>query len=497
MNILLASSEVVPFAKTGGLADVCGALPVELARLGHSPVVFLPAYKEISNAGLSIETTDIRFDIPIGSKVISGALLKSTLPGSDVPIYFVQQDTYFGRDELYRENGSDYRDNCERFVFFSRAVLECIRLLELEIDVVHCNDWQTGLIPAYLKIEYDRAPGYSNVASLMTIHNMAYQGQFWHWDMLLTGIDWKYFNWHQMEFYGGLNLLKTGIVFADSINTVSPTYAYEIQNGPLGCGLEDVLSSRSDVLSGIINGVDYGTWNPESDPFIASNYSIENWQDGKNACKADLQSRFGLPQNPDIPLIGIVGRLADQKGFDLIAPIMEFWAQARDVQWVILGTGEPHYHEHLSRLSSSFPDKVAVRLEFSNELAHAVEAGADMFLMPSKYEPCGLNQLYSLKYGTVPIVHATGGLSDTIADANGENLANHRANGYSFDSYDASGLEHALNRACGTYRDDKNTWSQLVTTSMQQDWSWHNSAKQYVELYEQTIARANNAIALS
>ncbi len=491
MNILLASSEAVPFAKTGGLADVCGALPLELERMGHSAVVFLPGFRQIQQSGVSIESTGINFEIPIGNKVVAGGLLKSTLPGSDVPIYFVQQDEYFNRSELYRENGEDYRDNCERFVFFSRAVLESIRLLNLNVDIIHTNDWQTGLIPAYLKIEYDRAPGYDNIASLMTIHNMAYQGQFWHWDMLLTGLDWKYFNWHQMEFYGGLNLMKTGLVFADSINTVSPRYSQEIQGAPLGCGLEDVLYNRRDVLSGIINGVDYGIWNPENDPHIESTYSADNWQHGKGLCKAALQREFGLPENSDTPVLGIVGRLADQKGFDLIAQIIEHWVEWNDVQWAILGTGEPKYHELFERLSQQFPSKVATRLEFSNTLAHQVEAGADMFVMPSQYEPCGLNQLYSLKYGTVPVVHETGGLADTIADANGENLATGRANGFSFDNYEAGGLEHALNRACETFRNDKSTWKQLVETGMRQDWSWRTSAQKYVELYEQTIARAN------
>ncbi|MCA9215237.1 MAG: glycogen synthase, partial [Planctomycetales bacterium] len=408
--------------------------------------------------------------------------------------YFVQQDDYFDRAELYRENGEDYRDNCERFVFFSRAVLESIRLLDLKIDLIHANDWQTGLIPAYLKIEYDRAPGYDNIASLLTIHNMAYQGQFWHWDMLLTGIDWKYFNWHQMEFYGGLNLLKTGLVFADSINAVSPTYSEEIQNTSLGCGLEDVLFNRRDALSGIIDGVDYNVWNPAIDSHIASTYSPESWQDGKAACKAALQREFGLPENAGTPLLGIVGRLAEQKGFDLISQVMEHWVQWNDVQWVILGTGEPKYHELLKRLSSQFPDKLAVRLEFSDDLAHKIEAGADIFVMPSQYEPCGLNQLYSLKYGTVPVVHKTGGLADTIADANGENLATGRANGFSFSNYDAGGLEHALNRACETFRHDKPMWAQLVATGMRQDWSWKTSAQKYVELYEQTVDRAKATV---
>ena len=340
----MASSEVVPFCKTGGLADVCGALPVELAKLGHQVTVIVPAFRSASQTDLALADTGVSFDVPIGNKIVSGRYLRSHLPDSQVPVILVDQPEYYDRPELYREAGYDYRDNCERFVFFSRAVMESIRLLGLDVDLIHANDWQTGLIPAYQKVEYDNAPGYEDIATLLTIHNMAYQGQFWHWDMLLTGLDWKYFNWHQMEYYGDLNLLKTGIVFADSINTVSPRYSQEIQDS-LGCGLEEVLRHRSSVLSGIINGVDYGIWNPETDPHIAANYRSDDWTQQKPACKADLQRRLGLPERADLPLIGLVGRLADQKGLDLVAKIMPKWVASEDVQWAILGTGEPAYHD--------------------------------------------------------------------------------------------------------------------------------------------------------
>ncbi|MCA9197080.1 MAG: glycogen synthase GlgA [Planctomycetales bacterium] len=494
MNIVIASSEVVPFAKTGGLADVCGSLPIEIAKLGHRPFVFLPAFRQAKESGQPLSDTHVKLEIPIGSRIVSGRILQSVLPGSNVPVYLIEQDEYFDRKELYRESGEDYKDNCERFVFFCRAVLEAIRLLDLDIDLIHCNDWQTGLIPAYLKIEYENAPGYENMASLMTIHNMAYQGQFWHWDMLLTGIDWKFFNWHQMEFYGKLNLLKTGLVFCDSINTVSPTYAKEIQSAPLGCGLEEVLSCRRDVLSGIINGVNYDVWSPENDPYLNERFSADNWQAGKASAKRLVQSELGLPEIENAPLIGIVGRLADQKGFDLIAPVMEQWLKNHDVQWAVLGTGEAQYHHLLEQLAARFPGKLAVRLEFSDRTAHLIEAGSDIFLMPSRYEPCGLNQLYSLRYGTVPVVHATGGLVDTIADTNGENLAQNRATGFVFDMYKPASLESALMRACDTYRNDKSTWSQLINTGMRQDWSWQTSAQKYVDLYELTIQRANQAV---
>ncbi len=489
LNIAFASSEVVPFAKTGGLADVVEALPRELENLGHQPMVFVPAYRQARNCGQPIVPTDIQVSVTVGSKVVTGRLLRSQLPNSRVPVYLVEQDGYFNRPQLYRENGSDYKDNCERFAFFCRAVMQSVSALGVPLDILHCNDWQTGLMPAYLQIEYSHIPFYRNVASLYTIHNMAYQGSFWHWDMLLTGLDWKYFNWHQMEFHGHLNLLKTGIVFSDAINTVSPQYAKEIQESPLGCSLESVLRHRSDVLSGIINGVNYETWDPRHDPLIASQYDVQTWQQGKALCKASLQQELGLPVEPRHPLIGLVGRLADQKGWDLVAEVMQRWISYRDVQWAILGTGEEVYHNLLSRMSREYPHKVAARLEFSDHMAHAIEAGSDMFVMASRYEPCGLNQLYSLRYGSVPIVHRTGGLADTITDATPEHLAAGTANGFSFTAYDAGSLEEAIARACEMYADDPTKWQHLVETGMNQDWSWRQSARQYVALYERIMAK--------
>jgi len=485
--MLMAASEAVPFAKTGGLADVCGALPVELARLGHQPALILPAYRQIRYSGLPITPMGIDFIVPIGSKTVSGHLLQSRLPGTDVPVYFVQQDHYFDREELYRLNGKDYTDNCERFVFFSRAVLEAIRLLELQVDIIHVNDWQTGLVPAFLKIEYRGLPRYRNTASLFTIHNMAYQGQFWHWDMLLTGLDWKYFNWHQMEYFGKLNLLKTGLAFADAVSTVSPRYALEIQTAAFGCGLEGVLQSRRDTLYGILNGIDEAEWNPDTDPLLAANYNVDTAAEGKRVCKAALQQEVGLPQRADVPLIGMIGRLADQKGFDLVAQVISEWVARNDAQWIILGRGEPIYHELFKQLAERHPDKVAVRLEFSDPLAHRIEAGADIFLMPSRYEPCGLNQLYSLKYGTVPVVRETGGLADTIVDAGEQTLAAGTANGFSFREDNPSALSETLARAVDAWR-RPDLWQRLVANGMREDRSWARSARQYLKVYEQIVA---------
>jgi starch synthase len=483
LNIVFASSEVTPFAKTGGLADVCGALPVDLHRAGHNVCVITPAYRQVKASGLPLEPLGVKFDIPIGNKIVRGRLLRGTLPGSDVPVFFVEQDDYYDRPELYRFKGEDYKDNCERFVFYSRAVLESIRLLHLQVDVVHCHDWQTSLIPAYLHLEYCHTHGYENVASVLTIHNLAYQGIFWHWDMLLTGLDWKYFNYNQMEFYGKLNLLKTGIVFADWLTTVSPTYAKEIQSDPLGCGLDGVLRQRSESLSGIVNGVDYSVWNPATDSHLAANYDVCNWHEGKAACKAALQRELGLPEAPRTPVVALIGRLADQKGWDLVLEVMRRWATEMDVQWVILGTGEPFYHDTLGQIAREYPNRVAARLEFSDVLAHRIEAGADLFLMPSRYEPCGLNQLYSLKYGTVPVVRATGGLVDTVTDATPDNLSAGTATGFSFEELTPGALDSTLRRALSTYWQNEATWRQLVEAGMRQDWSWTASAQRYVEIY--------------
>jgi starch synthase len=327
------------------------------------------------------------------------------------------------------------------------------------------------------------------VASLFTIHNMAYQGLFWHWDMLLTGLDWKHFNFKEMEFYGKLNLLKTGITFADAITTVSPRYAQEIQTAEHGCGLEGALSSRAADLYGVLNGIDCEEWNPTNDARLPVKYSVGNWAQGKAACKVALQREVGLPARPDVPLLGLIGRLADQKGLDLVGDVLERWVHHEDSQWVILGTGEPKYHELFARLSRNHPQKLAAKLGFSNDLAHRIEAGCDLFVMPSRYEPCGLNQMYSLRYGTVPVVRSTGGLADTIIDATPENLASESANGFVFSDYSPAALEHALRRACDAYRHEPKTWERLVTTGMKQDFSWGRSAQRYEELYAQTIEK--------
>jgi len=486
MKILFVTSEAVPFCKTGGLGDVCGSLPIELANLGHEVTLILPAFRQALRSGEPIEPTEVKFSVPMGRKQVGGRFLRSRLPDSEVTVYLADQPLYYNRKELYWEDGVDYKDNCERFVFFARAALEAITALDLDLDLVHCHDWTSGLVPAYLKTELSGIPPYDALASVFTIHNLAYQGNFWHWDMELTGIDWKYFNWQQMEFFGNLSFLKSGLAFADVITTVSPTYAREIQSPPLSCGLEGILGYRSDDLFGIINGVDYAAWNPQTDQHLPQNYDADSFLEGKQACKTALQRELGLPEKEDMPLVASVGRLADQKGFDILTKVMSKWAASENVQWAILGTGDPKYHKLLAELAHRYPHKIAVRLEFSNPLAHRMEAGADIFVMPSLYEPCGLNQLYSLKYGTVPVVRSTGGLADTIRDYQ-QNPDSADANGFSFEPYNADALEDALQRACQAYR-ERDVWHKLIRTGMQQDWSWANSARQYEQLYSQTLA---------
>ena len=494
MNILFATTEAVPFCKTGGLGDVCGSLPRALETLGVRPTLILPAFRQVFESDAQIEDTGKTLQIPIGQKTVSGRLLRTHLPQSDVPVFLIDQPEYYDRPQLYGEHGEDYQDNCERFVFFCRSVLDVVRQLSMPVDILHCHDWGSALLPAYLKTLYKDEPAFEGVTSFYTIHNLAYQGNFWHWDMALTGIDWKYFNWRQMEFYGNLNFMKAGISFADTVSTVSPTYSQEIMRPPLSCGLEGSLQQRREDTFGILNGVDYADWNPSTDVYLGEDiYDVNSFMSGKAACKAKLQEEVGLPQRAEVPLLAAVGRLADQKGFDLIARVMQQWAGQEDVQWVILGTGDPKYHTMLSDLAGTFPEKVAVHLGFSNELAHKIEAGADMFMMPSQYEPCGLNQLYSLKYGTIPVVRAVGGLSDTVVDTNPQTLSEGVATGFSFLDYSALALSETLKRACQLF-EDKTTWHQLIKTGMEQDWSWGQSARKYIEIYEQTLAKARQEV---
>jgi len=469
MKVLFATSEVVPFAKTGGLADVSGALPRALAGLGVDVKLIMPLYRSVRETAADLTDTGLRVEVPVGEKTVTGELWQTTLPGSDIPVYCLAQSRYYGREGLYGTTGADahpYPDNCERFVFFSRCVIEALLALDLQPDVLHLNDWQSALAAVYLKTLYQNEASLRRTGTLMTVHNLLYQGIFSHWDMLLTGLGWSLFNWRQLEFYGKVNLLKGGLVFADYINTVSPTYAQEIQTPAFGNGLDGVLAERRDRLQGIVNGIDTTTWDPETDPHVPAQYSAQD-PAGKAACKAELQEDSGLPLRADAPLIGMVSRLVAEKGVDLVLEVLPTLCR-EGAQFVLLGTGE----------------------------AHRIEAGADMFLMPSRFEPCGLNQLYSLRYGTVPVVRRTGGLADTITDYTPEGLSGGEVNGFSFTAFTADALGEALRRAMSLYRNDRESWKRLLLVGMKQDWSWTRSAREYCALYEK-VAEAGAARAQS
>lgn len=490
MKIVFLTTEAVPFAKTGGLADVCGTLPARLAARGHQVSLIMPAFRQVFQSGQEIASTDESVLVQIAGKSVTARLLKAQFPGSTCDVWLIDQPQYFDRDHLYGDSQGDYWDNCERFAFFSRAALSAIDRLPWQPDIVHCNDWQTGLVPAYVANRFEDHPWMDQAATVMTIHNMAYQGQFWHWDMLLTGLGWDQFSPDRMEYYGHLNLLKSGLVFSDSITTVSARYAEEIQTSEHGCGLDGVLRNRSSVLAGIPNGVNYDIWDPSTDQHLDENYSIENWKVGKAANRSALREEFGLPDDPSVPLVGLVGRLADQKGWDLVIDLMNNWlSEGSPVQWIVLGTGDLKYHQSLSELASRFSKKLSVHLAFSDRLAHRIEAGSDIFMMPSRYEPCGLNQLYSLRYGSVPMVNPTGGLADTVTDATDEAIDRGTATGFYMSSFHSHALGEALSRAVSIYREQPEIWGQIVRTGMQQDWSWRRSAIRYEQLYRDTIAR--------
>jgi starch synthase len=499
LKCVYASSEVAGLAKTGGLGDVSAALPRALARLGHECCVVMPFYHRIRAAGHPLTQLPHVLNIPVGARTVTGSVWQTALPGSNVPVYLISQPDYFDRDEpeqgreLYqyvRADGRkvDYPDNCSRFVFFCQAILELLPLLDFWPDVLHANDWHTGLVPVYLREIHQRpstrdtAAQYRSIRSLFTIHNIAYQGFFGPEDYPVTVLPWSLFNHHQLEFYGGFNFLKGGVVFADQVTTVSPTHAREIQTPYFGCGLQGALTARGRDLVGIINGVDYSIWDPATDRYLPTNYTPATVVEGKAACKRFVQERLHLPLRERTPVLGLISRLAWQKGLDLVIEAAEALLR-EDVQLLLLGEGDATYQRPLRDLQQRHPDRMTVDFEFNEELAHQIEAGADLFLMPSLYEPCGLNQLYSLKYGTVPVVRRTGGLTDTVVDATAETLQKRTATGFQFTPPSATALLEALHRALVCYHEQPDTWLQIQRTGMSQDWSWEKSATEYERLY--------------
>lgn len=494
MNIVYLTTEAVPFAKTGGLADVCGTLPASVASLGHRACIIMPAFRSIRESGIPIASTDISFAIPMsGQKLVGCRLLTSTLPDSDVPVWFLDQPQYFDRESLYGTAMGDYPDNAERFTFFCRAAIQAMRRIGWSIDIVHCNDWQTGLVPALLRS--DQSGGLDDVATVTTIHNLAYQGSFPSSEFKWTGLDWKHFNHEEFEFYDQMNFLKTSIVSSDMITTVSPRYSEEIRTQRHGCGLDAVLESVADRVSGIINGIDQAVWDPNTDQKLFANYDVQSWRQGKAANKHGLQKRFNLEESNEVPLIGLVGRLAEQKGWDLILPVLRWHlSENRPTQWVVLGSGDTRYEIELRELAEQYPNRFALHIGFSDELAHQIEAASDIFVMPSHYEPCGLNQLYSLRYGTVPVVTPTGGLADTVVNCTEETLGSRTATGFYVTSISPLALDDAIGRALNLRYHNPVQWAQLVETGMSKDWSWTKSAKQYTSVYARTLALKDQAM---
>lgn len=490
MRILLVSSEAVPFAKTGGLADVATGLAKALASDGHEVVLALPCYRRhIPEEGRGEKIGQV--EVQMRMKRVRADILETTLPDTSLRVWLVDQSNYFDRASLYVEGGFDYADNSERFLFFSRAVLHAARNLYFLPHIIHANDWQTGAIPAIVKEKLRDTEDFRGVGTVFTIHNMAFHGAFPPWDLELTGLPQKLFNWRQMEFYGQLNLLKTGISFADMVTTVSPTYAREICRPEFGCGLDAVLAECGERLVGILNGVDMDAWNPELDPLIPQKYSSDRLQPGKAACKATLQSELGLNVSPKSLLFGMVTRLTDQKGLDLISARVENLLEA-DTQFAFLGTGDEGYEKLLRELEQRYPGRISATIGFNEKLAHRIEAGSDAYLMPSRFEPCGLNQQYSLLYGTIPIVHATGGLADSVTEATPENLANGTGNGFAFQRYDADAFLNACWRAVGMYQFRQDDWQRMQQIGMTRDWSWNRSGRDYMAVYEQALTRVKS-----
>lgn len=496
MKILFLASEVEPFAKTGGLADVAAALPKALAALGHDVRIAMPLYGEVRREALGVRPTGVRLSVSVGDRTLEGHLFNATLPApptagpkSRVPVYLIACEALFDREGLYQVNGKDHPDNLERFSFFSQAAMRLLPQLDWQPEIVHCHDWQAALACAHLKYgELAHEPFFASMRSVLTVHNLAYQGVFPKEQWPLTQLPEGAFGIDGLEFYGQINCLKGGLVSAGLLTTVSPTYAREIQTQELGCGLDGVLTARTPDLVGILNGIDPDEWNPQADPHITSPYRVGRLA-GKGLCKLSLQQRQGLPERHEL-LIGMIQRLAEQKGVDLFLQGIEE-LMAMPLQIVILGTGDPAYHEQLKELAQRFPERLAVNLTFDNALAHQIEAGADGFLMPSRFEPCGLNQMYSMRFGTVPIVKRVGGLADTVVDVTPASVAAKTATGFVFAEHSAEALVETVRRVVAAFRNHA-LWNGLVEAGMRQDFSWSRSARAYVQVYERALRQTGS-----
>jgi starch synthase len=480
LRVLMVAPEAHPFAKTGGLAEVAGALPAALTRLGHHVTLVLPRYRGVDTDGWHARP----FHVQLGERGIGGRLLDRALPDG-VHSVLVDVPELFDRPGLYGADGQDYPDNAFRYAVLSRAALEYARLSVERYSVIHAHDWQTGLVPVFQKMVFSNDPAVGGVPCVFTIHNLAFQGVFPSHVLPSLGLGWNVFNPDALEYWGNISFLKAGVNFSERITTVSPTYAREIVTPEFGFGFEGVLARRASDLIGIVNGIDVQRWNPEADDYVGAGYSAEKLE-GKRAAKRRLLEQVGLPSaDEDLqrPVIGLISRLTDQKGFDLIGAALEELLTL-DATWVMLGSGERHYEEMWRTIAGRHPARVSATIGFDERLAHLIEAGADMFLMPSRFEPCGLNQLYSLRYGTVPIVRATGGLEDTVTDAQQPG-----GNGIKFVHYTRDGLLWAVRRALDLYK-DQTRWAELQRNGMRVDASWDVSAREYVKVYKGLVEAA-------
>lgn len=475
MRILIASPEAVPYIKTGGLADVAGSLVKEFRKMKEDAVLVLPLYTKIRDGHKRLADTGISLNIPVGDRIAKGRVLKDKGAA-----YFIECDEFFDRPELYGTAVGDYSDNASRFAFFAKSVLEMCTKLSYKPDIIHCNDWQTALIPLYLKTLYRDDAFFNNTATILTIHNLGFQGIFPASQMPVTNLGWETFTTEGIEFYGKINFLKAGLIASDALSTVSETYSREILRSESGFGLDGVLRKRERDLYGIANGIDYGEWDPRNDKYLPAKYQIKDVS-GKMRCKrALLRTLFKTAdENTEpVPLIGMVVRLSEQKGMDLVAQAIPELVPF-GVRFVILGKGDEKYQRHFQELSRKYKDSVSVTVGFNESLAHRIYAGSDFFLMPSKYEPCGLGQLIALRYGTIPIVRKTGGLADTVQDF--EPLTRN-GTGFVFSDYTASGMLDSLKRALCVYTDGEKL-QQMIRNAMKMDFSWNRSAQRYLEVY--------------
>lgn len=479
-RIFFISSEVYPLAKTGGLADVAGSLPKALSKLGYQVVVATPFYKKNFPSELSLEELH-QIKVSIGEEVKEGFSYHTFLDGG-IPVLLLSQEDYFNRENLYGDQHGDYEDNAERFSYFCRGVLLALKNLGWKPDIIHCHDWQTALLPFYVKNLWPEDDFYHNSGSLFTIHNLAYQGLFPRDKLGVMGIGDEFFTPDKLEFHGKVNTMKAALVYSDLISTVSPTYSKEIQVPEYGFGLDGVLRSRKDDLCGILNGIDYDTWNPSQDKQIAKNYSADNLE-GKKENKKMLQKENNLPLI-DVPLVGLISRLADQKGVDLIAGAIEEMMNL-PLQFVLLGRGDYRYNRMFEEIGKEFPQKTGIHIGFDLSMARRIYAGSDIFLMPSRYEPCGLGQMISLRYGTIPVVRKTGGLADTVR---GFNPTTGEGDGFLFKNCNSGDMIDVLRGAIEVY-EDKENWEKLIRNGMKKDFSWEKSATEYSKVYENILRK--------